>query len=153
MTMHDESNDAHVKSLRLALGSILAPKRVSSTRSSAATSGTASPLHPATFGNPLPAAPNELHSTPHDRHNPRASRAPLMRAQTESNVPSLSRPHIPSPLGSSDASPEMRSASLPNSSSMSSTHVDGIDTPSRADFIKTLQSKNRFDALIHGSFV
>ncbi|CAL1697737.1 unnamed protein product [Somion occarium] len=151
MTSHDEHREAHVRSLRLALGSILSPKRVSSTRSSATTSGTASPLHPSVFSTPSLSTSSEAPPTPHDRHNHRPSRAPISRAQTESNLPVLSKPQMPSPLGSGDSSPECPSSSLPVSSSIPGGEIE--NSSSRADFIGTLQSKKAWDALIHGSFV
>ncbi|KAF8890774.1 hypothetical protein BD779DRAFT_1517008 [Infundibulicybe gibba] len=179
---HANKNVQHREALRLALGSILAPKRPY-TPSSRSSSGTASPS---------PYYHNHNHTEhPHLRH-----------------LHSHLHPHLPSRLGRTNSSdshsdsgtPQLTpSTSTPNSSSLlpspteehppalspheSSAAKDAHSTPPpihspapmlvhppvvavteakpdsgsgsgppKAKFIQTLQSKSAWDALIHGSF-
>ncbi|KAI0075179.1 hypothetical protein K474DRAFT_1446775 [Panus rudis PR-1116 ss-1] len=175
MTNHDDHREAHVMSLRLVLGSILSPKR-SSTPSTAATSGTASPLPPhssvaigTSSSSSYPVGSPDLPT--HDRH--RSARMALPRTNTaETSVPTFSKSHqhshAPSPLSSChstpDSSPTMSSIPIapgtdsqaraaPPPVTATSTAVTSTGS-ARADFIGTLQSKKTaWDALIHGSFV
>ncbi|KAI0641016.1 hypothetical protein C8Q79DRAFT_993938 [Trametes meyenii] len=156
MPAHDDHNDHHrdVLSLRLALGSILAPKRPHPAQSSA-TSGTASPaLHyPHTV---IPLATSASSSSSHGSiHNaPSASSAHHPHHRVQPALPTTeasaahgldeAHPHVPDAL----------SAHTPNPSLPPSGGVSGSATPGgRANFIGTLQSKSAWDALIHGSWV
>jgi len=104
---HDQSqankNMQHKEALRLALGSILAPKR-SYTSSSRSSSGTASPAHPASFTPPPP------HLTP--------SYCDAGRADALLHPRNPFFPHTPSRLGyseSRDHSPSGSAAPSPSS--------------------------------------
>ncbi|KAG6820547.1 hypothetical protein H0H93_015432 [Arthromyces matolae] len=152
-------------SLRLALGSILGPKRPF-TPSSHSSSGTASPAHPAMFGSAVSPGlpPPPPHSTPihnPDHLFPRAPYTPHSgSAQTASPTdevpPVLALPppvvdhdmrgrlastlHAPKPRNHEETGP------VPPARTAS-----GSGTP-KAKFLETLESKSAWDALIHGSF-
>ncbi|RPD76856.1 hypothetical protein L226DRAFT_532870 [Lentinus tigrinus ALCF2SS1-7] len=155
MPVHDDhrgNDEAHVLSLRLALGSILSPKRPQYTRSST-NSGTASPAthcphssiplspahsnssaHPSTLAPPPPhSAPPQLHGQ-HPHHQPAMPHTGMSHALDETH------PHMPDAV----AAPVSTVASTP-----------GNMTPNaRAHFVETLQNKSKsWDALIHGSWV
>ncbi|KAI0702703.1 hypothetical protein C8Q76DRAFT_231382 [Earliella scabrosa] len=180
MPVHDDHSrahdEAHVLSLRLALGSILSPKRPQMTRSTT-NSGTTSPAvhcphsaiplspshsnssaHPASHTPPVHpmSAPPHAH-LPHQPH-PHHPHAHVHPHQTH-------HPHAPSHLHTSyqpgmpggesslhdDVHPHMPDAvAAPIPTAPSS----GAVTPnSRAHFLETLQSKKSWDALIHGSWM
>ncbi|KAH8077401.1 hypothetical protein BXZ70DRAFT_702483 [Cristinia sonorae] len=161
----DDQHDPHVLSLRLALGSILSPKRSPSSRSSTATSGTASPMHPHHLH-----GHSHLHNShsPEQEHSPlpaehqtpvatsgssRATRLPLARAQTESSITSAA---TASRTSASDSIPStVPPMSRPSSVPVSAVPSEDPSHPnaSRTDFIGTLRSKSAWEALIHGSFV
>ncbi|KAF8064283.1 hypothetical protein FPV67DRAFT_1504258 [Lyophyllum atratum] len=96
-------------SLRLALGSILAPKRPF-TPSSLSSSGTASPAHPASFGSPLqPQPPN---STPVQAADGRLAPDAYLHLRN------VHLPHTPSRLGQSETKePHWPTGPLPSAPS------------------------------------
>ncbi|KAI0031453.1 hypothetical protein K488DRAFT_86786 [Vararia minispora EC-137] len=132
---HHLPSDPHLHGLRLALGSILAPKRPAMSRTA---SGSSSPAHhhphsgtgtpSGSDGTPPPHSP----ATPHHTHlhpPPGAvhTHSPLIHAMGDGSV-TPSPPPTPDALG---------------------PHA----TPAqRAEFLKTLQGKSAWDALIHGSW-
>ncbi|KAI0282001.1 hypothetical protein BGY98DRAFT_957094 [Russula aff. rugulosa BPL654] len=219
---HDAHRDAHVHGLRLALGSILAPKRPSppSHTGSYPGSGTASPFHhwhhPGSGGSgsehdspPLPSP--QPHSSPvmphyhphypqspnqHAHHQPTPTNHPHLNAhpQFHSHVHAHPQPQShahahtygPSRLifthSTSSTPPESLSPSpspsprlatpppmldhaphaYPHEAAVGDSGVtktataanpDAAADQKRAHFIKTLQSKSAWDALIHGSWV
>jgi len=165
------SNDSHHAHLRLALGSILSPKRPHSAQSSL--SGTASP---APFTHYTGRA---SHSPPdHSVHPP-----PTMTSRTQSSSSPDSSSHPPSPHDSprpqpishihaegivqevqppvpmsGDGGPPTRPPLAVVFTNDGAHQVEsqvppsGQRTPS-GRFIATLQSKSAWDALIHGSMV
>jgi hypothetical protein len=210
---HDSHHDPHLHGLRLALGSILAPKRPSppSHTGSYSASGTASPFqhwhHPASATSPgaghdtppvppppLPTPVNQghpHHQSPyhHHAHQPTPSPHPhlnhhghvhpqpqshthphaygpsrLSFTHSTSSTPSESlspsptpSPRIATPPLTIDHSPHAYShehalGDSPVTKSAAGPNSDAAD-PKRAHFIKTLQSKSAWDAMIHGSWV
>jgi len=157
----------HRDALRLALGSILAPKRPSASRSSS--SGTASPapphtppvvdhlLHPHYVPSKLSLSTSE--STARDfpsatplpytplspDHSALPSPFPLSR--TSSHKGPAAELHVTS------GAPQIQSSSSSSSSTegAGASGGSGSGTP-KAKFIETLQGKSAWDALIHGSF-
>ncbi|KAL4246722.1 hypothetical protein ABKN59_008440 [Abortiporus biennis] len=158
MTNHsDEHHDAHVMSLRLALGSILSPKRPCSSRSSTATSGTASPLptwSPSNISTVPSSSSVDYHSSTPSHRAPRSSHH--SRSQMDLTAP-IPLPQSPPPASVTPTSVVNRKkgTGVPVSSSIPNAEGETPSTSSRsrADFIGTLQSKSAWDALIHGSFV
>ncbi|KAI1795442.1 hypothetical protein LXA43DRAFT_42843 [Ganoderma leucocontextum] len=177
MPMHDDhrrSDDAHLLSLRLALGTILSPKRPQTTPSSS-TSGTASPAvncphsaipltpthsnsssHPAPTPNLAVVHPQHAHHHHHHHHHHHYHH-PLRPDHHQPAMPCAAEgaplhtddphPHIPdavAPLTHEGAGPIGVAVPMP-----------GNMTPgARARFVETLQSKSKsWDALIHGSWV
>ncbi|KAF8993394.1 hypothetical protein BDZ89DRAFT_95066 [Hymenopellis radicata] len=129
--------DKHREALRLALGSILSPKRPMYSRStSTSTSGTASPFPPHHV--PPPPHPSPLP----DHHAHTSSRL----ANADPNGSEHHDDHHHDHDHSSTAFGEH--LTVPRSPSAE----PGTITPNRAKFIETLQSKSAWDALIHGSF-
>ncbi|PCH42971.1 hypothetical protein WOLCODRAFT_138139 [Wolfiporia cocos MD-104 SS10] len=124
MAAHDDHRDAHLLSLRLALGSIMAPKRTSYTRSPADSSGTATPAppHASPSSSPASFSPTHLQNNIHAHGlSGSTTTAPTSQLFTE--------PPVVPPAVASTAAP------VP-----------------RANFIGTLQSKSAWDALIHGAW-
>ncbi|OSX56640.1 hypothetical protein POSPLADRAFT_1062468 [Postia placenta MAD-698-R-SB12] len=115
-------------SLRLALGSIVAPKRPTRAMSN---SGTASPVFP--YGTPVTPLP-----TPATPASQSSSSSPDRHEQSPTS-------HSHSPLAfATTAEPDLPPAV---------TIVSDSARTSRAKLIGTLQSKSAFDALVHGSWV
>ncbi|OSD03801.1 hypothetical protein PYCCODRAFT_200671 [Trametes coccinea BRFM310] len=146
-----EDHHRDVLSLRLALGSILSPKRPHPAHSAAA-SGTASPaLHCPHTGIPLPppsVSASSSHGSIAGTHStttaPSAttSPSPLSHAHTIQDT----HPEAPDAV----AAPTPRSATgLPASGGASGSATPG----GRTNFVGALQSKSAWDALIHGSWV
>jgi len=165
------SNDSHHAHLRLALGSILSPKRPHSAQSS--TSGTASPAPFAHhFGRPSHLPPD------HSLYSPPTA---ALRSQTSSTPDSSSQSSSPhgsprqQPVSEEHANRIVQQVQSPVSITRDADcscrpplavvypngdehHVEaqipssGQRTPS-GRFIATLQSKSAWDALIHGSMV
>jgi len=102
-------------SLRLALGSILAPKRPF-TPSSHSSSGTASPAHPASFGSSLPPPPP----------NPTLMQAADARFDSYSHLRNVHIPHTPSRLGQ----PEQKEPQWPVTSPSSTPSSAPASPPS-----------------------
>jgi hypothetical protein len=219
---HDSHHDAHVHGLRLALGSILAPKRPSppSHSGSYPASGTSSPFHhwqhhpggpvtgTSTGHDTPPLASSSSSSPPHaspvlplhqphfqQPHHPTPSMHSHLNFQHHAHVhPQQPQPQ-PQPhthayghsrLGFTHSSGSTPSESLSPSPTPSprlttppptlehaphayphehavsdpspintvggATNADAAD-PKRARFLKTLQSKSAWDAMIHGSWV
>ncbi|KAH9856203.1 hypothetical protein C2E23DRAFT_810523 [Lenzites betulinus] len=151
MPAHDDHRDeAHVHSLRLALGSILSPKRPHPARSST-TSGTASPaVHcphtaiPLATSSSTSSSHGSIHSAPTAHPVPHAHRQPALPAIESAAAHGLDDAHPRAP----DA------LNVPAARTPPSGSVSGSSTPGgRANFIGTLQSKSAWDALIHGSWV
>ncbi|KAI0776667.1 hypothetical protein BD413DRAFT_226375 [Trametes elegans] len=136
-----EDHHRDVLSLRLALGSILSPKRTTPTQSSA-TSGTASPaLHCPHAAIPITpsASSSSSHRSIHSSH-------------TTPHVPH-SHPH-PAVEGSHPQLPDAAVSTPAVAPAAASGGVSGSATPGgRTNIIGTLQSKNRWDVLVHGSWV
>ncbi|TBU39897.1 hypothetical protein BD309DRAFT_993453 [Dichomitus squalens] len=167
MTVHDDhrrGDDAHLLSLRLALGTILSPKRPQMTRSNT-TSGTASPSnhcphsaiplspshsnsgsHPAP--SPIPPIPNPTVAHPHHAHH-----HPL---RTEHHQPHHSGNEQPAMPGVETA--HLHPAHDPHPQApdaVAGAGAPGNMTPgARTHFLEALQSKSKsWDAMIHGSWV
>jgi len=108
-------------SLRLALGSILAPKRPY-TPSSRSSSGTASPAQPASFiSTTTPLPPPPPHSTPTSEMGKSESFLHPARA--------MHHPHTPSRLGMSDPPSDHHSSYSPPGSAVSSSNGSPTHTP------------------------
>ncbi|KAI0371005.1 hypothetical protein BV20DRAFT_943199, partial [Pilatotrama ljubarskyi] len=138
-----------VLSLRLALGSILSPKRPHPAQSSA-TSGTASPaLHCPHSAMPL--ATSSSSSSSHGSLSA-PSATPVPHAHRQPAMPSIESPAV---HALDEAHPRAPDAmSVPSTGTPVSGGASGSATPGgRANFIGTLQSKSAWDALIHGSWV
>ncbi|KAI0944320.1 hypothetical protein AcW1_002060 [Taiwanofungus camphoratus] len=142
MPEHDDHRDAHLASLRVALGLIMSPKRPQYSRTSTQTSGTASPaLHCPNTAVPLAATTSS--SSDHSTHPGTFPRACVPHSHLEpspATIP-MARAGAASPLHELD-SPLPASSQVPAASSQA-----------HADFLGTLQSKRAWDALIHGSWV
>ncbi|KAI8992812.1 hypothetical protein BD414DRAFT_286218 [Trametes punicea] len=148
-----EDHHRDVLSLRLALGSILSPKRSLSAQSSA-NSGTASPaLH--CPHSAIPLASSGSHGSmahpspsatpvPHGHAQPQVLPAMPAVESTAAHALDASHPQVPDAV-----STPQPTASLPASGGVSGSATPG----GRANFIGTLQSKSAWDALIHGSWV
>ncbi|KAI0655646.1 hypothetical protein C8Q70DRAFT_936078 [Cubamyces menziesii] len=152
-----EDHHRDVLSLRLALGSILSPKRPHPAQSSA-TSGTASPaLHCPHSAIPLgpsvssSSAHGSIHSAnsgspaPHTPHTPQPA-LPSVESATAVHALDDTHPRVPDAVSTHGHG---HAHSLPASGGVSGSATPG----GRANFIGTLQSKSAWDALIHGSWV
>ncbi|KAK0433462.1 hypothetical protein EV421DRAFT_1910137 [Armillaria borealis] len=153
----------HKEALRLALGSILSPKRPPNSRS---TSGTASPAHiyytthphsPYPPPPPPHSTPAQAESTSHYLFPPQGhlishSHTPSRLCQSDSATDYLSSSQ-PSPRSSPGPDSPLAPPS-PTSTGSPAIHAPapGTGTPNKAKFIETLQSKSAWDALIHGPF-
>ncbi|KAI0724815.1 hypothetical protein C8Q72DRAFT_650421 [Fomitopsis betulina] len=127
----DDHRDAHLVSLRLALGSIVAPKRPTYARTTSAcsTPGTATP------------APHAHHRVP----SPSSSTLP-----SPSSTPGT--PVLPLPSISTTAHPAV--APLPSPSPPTSVAAGAVNAVrARVGLVGTLQSKSAFDALVHGAWL
>lgn len=150
--MNPNSDESHHANLRLALGSILSPKRPHSAQSSV--SGTASP---ASFGpsahrpsySPSDHNSSSQPSSPHGsplQHPMSNDHADAMVPEAQSLAPmnrrssQAARPPLTVVFNDGDHVIDCQSSS------------SGERTPS-GRFIATLQSKSAWDALIHGSMV
>ncbi|KAI0334229.1 hypothetical protein GY45DRAFT_1243207, partial [Cubamyces sp. BRFM 1775] len=144
-----------VLSLRLALGSILSPKRPHPAQSSA-TSGTASPaLH--CPHSAIPLAPSVSSSSSHGSIHSAASVTPTS-AHAHAQQPALPSVESATAVHALDNThprvPDAVSTHGHGHGLPASGGVSGSATPGgRANFIGTLQSKSAWDALIHGSWV
>ncbi|KAI0351271.1 hypothetical protein OH77DRAFT_967139 [Trametes cingulata] len=156
MPAHDDQH-RDVLSLRLALGSILSPKRPHPAQSSA-TSGTASPaLH--CPHSAIPLAASHSASSTHGSHahaHGSMSATPTPHAHRQPALPSLESTTAVHALD--EAHPRAPDAVSAGTGTGTGTPVaggvSGSATPGgRANFIGTLQSKSAWDALIHGSWV
>ncbi|KAI0826501.1 hypothetical protein BC628DRAFT_236229 [Trametes gibbosa] len=151
MPAHDDHHrdEAHVHNLRLALGSILSPKRPLPARSST-TSGAASPaVHCPHTAIPLAASASSSSSHGSIYPAPTVHSAPHAHRQTTLPVMESTVVH-----SLDDAHPRAPDALNVPSATPVSGSVSGSSTPGgRANFIGTLQSKSAWDALIHGSWV
>ncbi|TFK82235.1 hypothetical protein K466DRAFT_578252 [Polyporus arcularius HHB13444] len=162
MAVHDDhrgNDEAHVLSLRLALGSILSPKRPQITRSSTTNSGTASPAtHCPHSAFPLPHAPAltppHSHSAPphahhhvhgHSHLNPDRAHADQPAMPHTGNALDETHPHMPDAVVAAAAPLPTTAAGTPS----------GSMTPNgRWLIVETLQNKSKsWDALIHGFLV
>ncbi|GBE86987.1 hypothetical protein SCP_1002330 [Sparassis crispa] len=125
--------DEHVRTLRQALYSIIAPKRPYYHRSSSSASGTVSPTP-----TPVSGAHTDHPATPHhQQYHPSNAGSPVPNAHADT-PPLQHSPLAPAP----PVSPGTVAVPIPH------------DAPhTRPDFIGTLQSKSAWDALIHGSWV
>ncbi|KAJ7590447.1 hypothetical protein C8J56DRAFT_937505 [Mycena floridula] len=172
---HSNWNGQHREALRLALGSILAPKRPTQSRSS---SGTASPalpsnqtLHPSSPGaRPVDSHFHFLHPHHNVPHTPsRLSQSESTARDFPSTNPLPYTQGIPSPIpltransdsdtaGTQSNAPEVPPAHGPDpdASQAAKANTDGSGSGSgtpKAKFLETLQSKSAWEALIHGSF-
>ncbi|RPD52565.1 hypothetical protein L227DRAFT_39596 [Lentinus tigrinus ALCF2SS1-6] len=174
MPVHDDhrgNDEAHVLSLRLALGSILSPKRPQYTRSST-NSGTASPAthcphssiplspaHSNSSAHPSTLAPPPSHSAqphlngqhPHYPHGHQHGHSHLNPDRDVRGQPVM--PHTDMSHALDETHPNIPDAVAAPVSTVAST--PGNMTPNaRAHFVETLQNKTKsWDALIHGSWV
>ncbi|KAI0742500.1 hypothetical protein C8Q80DRAFT_1122763 [Daedaleopsis nitida] len=170
---HRGHDEAHVLSLRLALGSILSPKRPQMTRSST-TSGTSSPATHNPYSS-IPLSPSHSNSSAHPASHPHAHPTHPMSAPPHAHHPHQSHQHVAHyyPHGHSHLhtshQPVMPGGESGPAHAMDDSHphipdalaaptptapASGATTPGgRAHFLDTLQSKKSWDALIHGSWV
>ncbi|KZV65253.1 hypothetical protein PENSPDRAFT_756651 [Peniophora sp. CONT] len=148
--------DPHLHGLRIALGTILSPKRPGLSRASSSgyNSGTSSPMnhhsHPHS-GTHTPSGEQHMHAShPHSTHlHPNASH-------------SHGQVHTHSPLihaaGDGATSPSTTPGGTPPTSMSPNSVAAVVNDPrlpasQRANFVKTLQGKSAWDAMVHGSFV
>ncbi|PIL26177.1 hypothetical protein GSI_11932 [Ganoderma sinense ZZ0214-1] len=182
--MHDDSrrgDDAHLLSLRLALGTILSPKRSQATPSST-TSGTVSPAmhcphsaipltpthsasgsHPTPSPNPSGAHPQHAHHHAH-HHHPHHHHHHHHTQRPDNHQPAMPGAAEGAPLHTDEPHPHIPDVVVHESAGPIGVSVGtmpvavpmpGNMTPgARARFVETLQSKSKsWDALIHGSWV
>ncbi|KAH9837907.1 uncharacterized protein C8Q71DRAFT_723165 [Rhodofomes roseus] len=127
----DEHRDAHLLSLRLALGSIVAPKRPAYARSlsstASGTSGTATPA----------SSPSHSHSHPHHPHPPTRRPASSLSSSPSSSAPaSPDLPALPLPVPVSVAEP------VPVPAPAEAAKAGGAaNLKTRVGLVGTLQSK------------
>ncbi|VDC02217.1 unnamed protein product [Peniophora sp. CBMAI 1063] len=129
--------DPHLHGLRIALGSILSPKRPGLSRgsSSGQNSGTASPMSHHSHPPSGHLHPHTLHS-----HSQVHTHSPLIHASDDGATSPSTTPGGTPPLN------------LPNSAA-AVVNDPRLPAAQRANFVKTLQGKSAWDAMIHGSFV